>query len=76
MDLPERELSGKVVSRLGDNRLVFSQYKHDQLIEILSSRLEGLGGVVDPVAVKMAARTVAKVTGDARRALDVMRWVQ
>lgn len=74
MDLPERQLSGKIRSRLGSNRINFMPYKHDQLIDILKSRLSGLPDtVIQPLAVEMAAKSVAKITGDARRALDICR---
>ena len=42
MDLPERELSNKINSRLGSNRINFTPYDKNQLIEILTNRLEGL----------------------------------
>lgn len=41
---------------------------------IIQSRLEGVpGNLVDPFAVGFAARKVAAVSGDARRALDICR---
>jgi origin recognition complex subunit 1 len=44
------------------------------LIQIIQSRLEGVpGNVVHPEAVQFAARKVAAVSGDARRALDICR---
>lgn len=74
MDLPERQLSGKIRSRLGSNRINFMPYNHNQLIEILKSRLAGLPDtVIHPLAVEIAAKSVAKITGDARRALDICR---
>ncbi|KAL5118295.1 Origin recognition complex, subunit 1 [Pleosporales sp. CAS-2024a] len=66
MDLPERTLSNKISSRLG--------YTHEQLMQIIQSRLEGVpGNIVHPDAVQFAARKVAAVSGDARRALDICR---
>ena len=74
MDLPERTLSNKISSRLGLTRITFPGYTHNQLMEIISSRLEGVpGNIVDPDAVQFAARKVAAVSGDARRALDICR---
>ena len=58
---------------LGSNRITFPQYNFNQLIEILKSRLEGLPEVIAPNGIEMAARKVASVTGDARRALDICR---
>ncbi|KAF2813217.1 P-loop containing nucleoside triphosphate hydrolase protein [Mytilinidion resinicola] len=74
MDLPERTLSNKISSRLGLTRITFPGYTHDQLMQIIQSRLSGVPGhVVQPDAVQFAARKVAAVSGDARRALDMCR---
>lgn len=74
MDLPERTLSNKINSRLGLTRITFPGYTHTQLMEIISSRLQGVpGNIVDPDAVQFASRKVAAVSGDARRALDICR---
>ncbi|CAN9156940.1 unnamed protein product [Alternaria alternata] len=74
MDLPERTLSNKISSRLGLTRITFPGYTHDQLMQIIQSRLEGVpGNIVHPDAVQFAARKVAAVSGDARRALDICR---
>ncbi|KAK4938937.1 Origin recognition complex, subunit 1 [Elasticomyces elasticus] len=74
MDLPERTLSNKISSRLGLTRITFPGYTHTQLIEIISSRLEGVpGNIVDKDAVQFASQKVAAVSGDARRALDICR---
>ena len=74
MDLPERTLSNKISSRLGLTRITFPGYTHTQLMEIITSRLEGVpGNIVDPDAIQFAARKVAAVSGDARRALDICR---
>ncbi len=43
-------------------------------MSIVQSRLEGVpGDIVHPDAVQFAARKVAAVSGDARRALDICR---
>lgn len=74
MDLPERTLSNKISSRLGLTRITFPGYTHTQLMQIISSRLENVpGDIVDADAVQFAARKVAAVSGDARRALDICR---
>ncbi|KAF1837607.1 P-loop containing nucleoside triphosphate hydrolase protein [Decorospora gaudefroyi] len=74
MDLPERTLSNKISSRLGLTRITFPGYTHDQLMQIIQSRLEGVpGNIMHPDAVQFAARKVAAVSGDARRALDICR---
>ncbi|KAL7273871.1 Origin recognition complex, subunit 1 [Rhizina undulata] len=74
MDLPERTLSNKISSRLGLTRITFPGYTHSQLMTIIQSRLSGVpGNIVDPDAIQFAARKVAAVSGDARRALDICR---
>ncbi len=74
MDLPERTLSNKISSRLGLTRITFPGYSHNQLMEIITSRLEGVpGNIVDADAIQFASRKVAAVSGDARRALDICR---
>jgi origin recognition complex subunit 1 len=58
----------------GLTRITFPGYTHDQLMQIIQSRLEGVpGNIVHPDAVQFAARKVAAVSGDARRALDICR---
>lgn len=67
---------GKANTRFpsGLTRITFPGYTHDQLMQIIHSRLEGVpGGIVHSDAVQFAARKVAAVSGDARRALDICR---
>jgi origin recognition complex subunit 1 len=65
---------GEANTRTGLSRITFSGYTHDQLTQIIQSRLEGVpGNIVHPDAVQFAARKVAAVSGDARRALDICR---
>lgn len=71
MDLPERFLP-KIESRLGFRRISFKPYGFQQLAQILTARLSGLGDLFDEDALEYAARVVAAV-GDARRALAVAR---
>ena len=74
MDLPERTLSNKISSRLGLTRILFPGYTHEQLQEIIRSRLSNVPkNMVDPDAIQFASRKVAAVSGDARRALDICR---
>ncbi|KAL3898809.1 MAG: hypothetical protein SGCHY_002491 [Lobulomycetales sp.] len=77
MDLPERVMLNKVRSRLGLTRVNFSPYTHAQLVCILESRLRAISpderGCFDPDAIQIAARKVASVSGDARKALDILR---
>ena len=74
MDLPERTLSNKISSRLGLTRILFAGYTHEQLQEIIRSRLAHVpDNIVDSDAIQFASRKVAAVSGDARRALDICR---
>lgn len=72
MDLSERILKNRIASRLGLTRLTFQPYTHQQLQQIISSRLQGISGF-DETAAQLVARKVAAVSGDARRALDICR---
>ncbi|KAI8393982.1 P-loop containing nucleoside triphosphate hydrolase protein [Radiomyces spectabilis] len=72
MDLPERMLSNKISSRMGLTRINFQPYTHQQLYEIVESRLDGIDAF-EKEAVEFAARKVSAVSGDARRALDICR---
>jgi len=72
MDLPERDMDMRVISRLGFNRLHFEPYNQQQLQIIVSSRLEGLE-VFQSDEIQLVSRKVASLSGDARRALDICR---
>lgn len=78
MDLPERMLSNKISSRLGLKRLQFIGYSFEQLSGIIEHRLELLKLTNNKVnitkdAINFASRKVASVSGDARRALQIVR---
>ncbi|XP_070564136.1 origin recognition complex subunit 1-like [Ptychodera flava] len=72
MDLPERIMMNRVSSRLGLTRMTFQPYTYNQLQAIVLSRLQDVDAFDDD-AVLFAARKVAAVSGDARRALDICR---
>uniref|UniRef100_T1JIW5 Origin recognition complex subunit 1 n=1 Tax=Strigamia maritima TaxID=126957 RepID=T1JIW5_STRMM len=72
MNLPERIMTNRVVSRVGMSRITFQPYTFKQLEEIINSRVSELGTFV-PDAIKLVARKVGAVSGDARRALDICR---
>ncbi|XP_060078771.1 origin recognition complex subunit 1-like [Ylistrum balloti] len=72
MDLPERIMMKRVSSRLGLTRMTFQPYTFRQLQEIVVSRMKSLQAFDDD-AIQLAARKVAAVSGDARRALDICR---
>lgn len=74
MDLPERTLAHKVSSRLGLSRIAFTAYTRAQLNEIIKSRLSSVESIdVDNDAIDYACLRVSRVSGDARRALDICR---
>jgi Cdc6-like AAA superfamily ATPase len=50
----------------------FQPYTHQQLYQIVESRLDGIDAF-EKEAVEFAARKVSAVSGDARRALDICR---
>ncbi|KAJ1961305.1 Origin recognition complex, subunit 1, partial [Dimargaris xerosporica] len=53
-------------------RINFQPYNHQQLYQIVESRLKGTGAF-DSDAIELCARKVSAVSGDARRALDICR---
>ncbi|KAH9741282.1 Origin of replication complex subunit 1B [Citrus sinensis] len=71
MDLPEKLLP-RISSRMGVQRLCFGPYNHQQLQEIISSRLKGIEAF-EKQAIEFASRKVAAISGDARRALEICR---
>lgn len=67
-------------------RINFQPYTREQLERIVEARLEsakqGLEEekvaskvIIAPDAIKLAAMTVSRITGDARRVLDICRLV-
>lgn len=65
-----------MMRRLGSNRINFKTYSIPQLEGILHARLDGLlENVIEKDAVTFAAKKVGTVSGDARRALDICRYV-
>lgn len=73
LDLPERLLNHRVASRIGAARICFQPYEFQQIECIILDRLKGSDQVVDKIAVQFAARKVAAVTGDLRKAIDILR---
>uniref|UniRef100_A0A915Q8D4 Origin recognition complex subunit 1 n=1 Tax=Setaria digitata TaxID=48799 RepID=A0A915Q8D4_9BILA len=72
LDLPERLLSQRISSRLGANRLCFQPYDHDEVAYIIRDRLCG-STAVEAEAVELASRKIAAISGDLRKALDILR---
>ncbi|TKR68574.1 hypothetical protein L596_024538 [Steinernema carpocapsae] len=72
LDLPERALSQRITSRVGFNRLVFQPYEFSQISSILLDRLKGTK-CISKDAVLLASRKVASISGDLRKALDIVK---
>jgi len=68
-------LTPKIKSRLGEEKVVFSPYKAEQLQDILKKRAELAfePGVVDEAVISYCAALSAQDSGDARKALDLLR---
>ncbi|VDN32659.1 unnamed protein product [Cylicostephanus goldi] len=68
LDLPERLLSQR-----GAARICFQPYEFQEIERIIHDRLKGSTNAIDEAAVQIAARKVAAVTGDLRKAMDLLR---
>ncbi|GMR44192.1 hypothetical protein PMAYCL1PPCAC_14387, partial [Pristionchus mayeri] len=91
LDLPERMLNQRICSRLGMNRIVFQPYSHEEIVQIVMSKLGGIsttskktspskGGrmreeesIIEDKSIEIAARKVAAISGDLRKAMDILR---
>mmetsp|Transcript_34807 Transcript_34807/g.25975 ORF Transcript_34807/g.25975 Transcript_34807/m.25975 type:complete len:80 (+) Transcript_34807:467-706(+) len=71
MDLPER-FQVKIVSRIGNNRLVYEPYNLDQIKRILTSRVKDID-IFETSAIELVARKVSTYSGDIRRSLQIMK---
>lgn len=81
MDLPERFLPNRIASRMGTNRINFRPYTYPQLMQIISHRYGGaLKALFHPDALEYCGRKVSAVSGDARRALSLVKravdWIK
>jgi origin recognition complex subunit 1 len=72
-DFTSRVLDSRIQSRIGTNRVHFQPYSWEQIMEILINRLRGCENLVDKSAIQLASRKVANMSGDIRKALDVLR---
>jgi origin recognition complex subunit 1 len=72
MTWTDNKFVSKNITFQGLTRMTFQPYTFKQLQEIVVSRMRGLKAF-DSDAVQLAARKVAAVSGDARRALDICR---
>ena len=82
IDLPERILSLRSISRLSMNRVLFKPYSREQIATIIivfsppsfhaQQRLDALA-VFSPEAIDLCSRKVSAVSGDIRRALMIAK---
>jgi len=71
MDLPER-FQVKIISRLGNQRLVYEPYTRDQIQKILDSRLQKTH-IFSSEAIRYISAKVAAISGDIRRSLQLCK---
>jgi cell division control protein 6 len=71
----DEKLDGRVKSSMGNEMIVFPSYSKDELKEVLRRRLGTAfkPGVVDDGVLDCCAGLVAEKTGDARKAVDLLR---
>lgn len=69
-------LDARVKSRLNEEKIVFGPYNAIQIEDILRERVESsnLTEYLDNSAIKLAASIAAQEHGDARRAIDLLRY--
>lgn len=68
-------LDGRVISSLGEEEIVFTNYDVNQLKEILIDRIREafLDDVVEASSLNLCAAMAGREHGDARRAIDLLR---
>ncbi len=71
----EKLLSPRIKSRLGEEKIIFPPYTPEQLIDILNNRIEYAlyPDVIDNSVIPYCAAISAQGSGDARKALDLLR---
>jgi Cdc6-like AAA superfamily ATPase len=77
LDLPLKSLPLLTATNRAPRVISFKPYTADDLTAIVRARLsdsgEGADAVLHPVAITLAAKKIASMSGDARRMLDVCR---
>ena len=71
IDFPER-LEQKILSRIGNQRLIFRPYTSSEIEEILHERIKNLQ-IFEKEAIRLIAMKIAKTSSDIRRSLFVLR---
>lgn len=71
----EECLSPRIKSRLGEEKIIFPPYSPEQLIDILNDRARNAfyPNTVDDSVINYCAAISAQDSGDARKALDLLR---
>jgi len=75
-DLTFKErLDPRVISSLGEEEIVFTNYSVKQIHKILENRIDGafMPGSIDESALNLCAAMAGREHGDARRAIDLLR---
>ena len=71
----EENLTPRIRSRLGEEKIIFPPYTPEQLIDILNDRakIAFYPDVLEPGVIPFCAAVSAQDSGDARKALDLLR---
>lgn len=71
----KERLDPRVISSLGEEEIVFTNYTVDQIKEILAERIKDafVDNVIDASALNLCAAMAGQEHGDARRAIDLLR---
>ncbi|HJJ22920.1 MAG TPA: AAA family ATPase [Nitrosopumilus sp.] len=71
----KEKLDPRVISSLGEEEIVFTNYNKDQIQKILEERINEafIENSVDESALSLCAALAAQEHGDARRAIDLIR---
>jgi cell division control protein 6 len=71
----KEKLDPRVISSLGEEEIIFTNYDRDQIYKILEERVNEafIPNSVDEAALNLCAALAAAEHGDARRAIDLIR---
>ena len=71
----EECLTPRIKSRLGEEKIIFTPYSPEQLIDIMNDRAKEAfyPNALDPNVIPLCAAVSAQDSGDARKALDLLR---
>jgi cell division control protein 6 len=71
----KEKLDPRVISSLGEEEIIFTNYNRDQIYKILEERVNEafIPNSIDEAALNLCAALAAAEHGDARRAIDLIR---